>query len=111
MVLGLVLTSVLGILTGVAIGINGGHWVGTAATDAGGLPIFGWTPERRRPPRRALLRPPCPPAPAGAGLAGGEAAAGGDAAADLGRHGGVAALTLHTLVQALAGRPFLGFIG
>jgi hypothetical protein len=42
-VLGLILTTVLGTAAGVAISVNGGHWVGAAATDAGGLPIFGWS--------------------------------------------------------------------
>lgn len=42
-VLGLILTTALGTAAGVAISVNGGHWVGAAATDAGGLPIFGWT--------------------------------------------------------------------
>jgi hypothetical protein len=44
-VLGLILTTVLGGAAGIAIAVNGGHWVGAAPTDAGGLPIFGWTRE------------------------------------------------------------------
>ncbi len=40
--LGLVLGGLLGGVTGAAISVNAGHWVGGAATDAGGLPIVGW---------------------------------------------------------------------
>lgn len=40
---GLVLTFVLGAGVGIALGNNGGHWIGGAATDAGGLPVFGWS--------------------------------------------------------------------
>ena len=40
---GLLLTTILGIATGGALGINGGHWVGAPASDAGGLPILGWS--------------------------------------------------------------------
>ena len=42
-VLGLGITAVLGIATGAALGINGGHWVGGVASDAGGLPVLGWS--------------------------------------------------------------------
>ena len=36
------ITFAFGIGTGMAIATNGGHWVGGVASDAGGLPIFGW---------------------------------------------------------------------
>ena len=42
-VLGLVLTFVLGTASGIAAATNGGHWVGGAHTDTGGLAIFGWS--------------------------------------------------------------------
>lgn len=109
MVLGLVLTALLGIATGVATAINGGHWVGAAATDAGGLPVFGWTRTggdlrvahffalhalqvlpvagwliaRRRPDATAMVWVVA---------------------------AGFAALTLYTLGEALGGRPFLPFL-
>jgi hypothetical protein len=109
-VLGLILTTVLGTAAGVAVSVNGGHWVGAAATDAGGLPIFGWTRvggdlrvahffglhalqilpvagwvvARRRPEATGLVWL--------------MAAA-------------FTALTAYTLVEALAGRPFLPFLG
>jgi len=41
--LGLVLGGVLGFLTGAALSVHGGHWVGGVASDAGGLAIFGWS--------------------------------------------------------------------
>lgn len=41
--LGLLLGGVLAGITGMAIGGNGGHWVGGMADDAGGLPVFGWS--------------------------------------------------------------------
>lgn len=109
-VLGLILTTVLGIATGMAISVNGGHWVGAEATDAGGLPVFGWTREggdlrvahffglhalqilpvagwliaRRRPDATAFVWL--------AALV-------------------LTALTVYTLVEALAGRPFLPLLG
>ena len=41
--LGLVIGSILGGLTGVYMGGQTGHWVGGPATDAGGVPILGWS--------------------------------------------------------------------
>jgi len=41
--LSLVAGSLLGGLTGIFISVNQGHWVGGLHTDAGGLPIFGWS--------------------------------------------------------------------
>jgi hypothetical protein len=41
--LSLVAGSLLGGLTGIFISANQGHWVGGLHTDAGGLPIFGWS--------------------------------------------------------------------
>lgn len=47
LVLGFALTAVLGIVTGFAIGGNGGHFVAAAgampADDTGGLAVFGWS--------------------------------------------------------------------
>lgn len=109
-VLGLILTGIVGIATGAAIAVNGGHWVAAAPTDAGGLPVFGWTRQggdlrvahffglhalqilpiagwlivRRRPQAVGLVW--------FAAFA-------------------LVALTVFTLWQALAGRPFLAFIG
>jgi hypothetical protein len=39
----LVAGSLLGGLTGIFISVHQGHWVGSLHTDAGGLPIFGWS--------------------------------------------------------------------
>ena len=44
-ILGLALTFVLGVGAGVAISLNDSHWVGVAPSDAGGIPIFGWSRE------------------------------------------------------------------
>jgi hypothetical protein len=41
--LSLVAGSLVGGLTGIFISVNQGHWVGGLHTDAGGLPIFGWS--------------------------------------------------------------------
>ena len=41
--LGLVLGSILGTMTGLHLGGQPGHWVGGEATDANGLPLFGWS--------------------------------------------------------------------
>jgi hypothetical protein len=41
--LSLIAGSLLGGLTGILIAMHHGHWVGGLHTDAGGLPIFGWT--------------------------------------------------------------------
>jgi hypothetical protein len=110
MVLGLILTAVFGIATGAAIAINGGHWVGAAATDAGGLPVFGWTRTggdlrvahffalhalQVLPVAGWLIAQRRPDARAAVWIL---------AAA-------FAALTLYTLGEALAGRPFLPFLG
>ena len=49
LVLGFGLTFVLGIVTGFAIGGNGGHFVAAAGAmpgnDLGGIPVFGWSRE------------------------------------------------------------------
>lgn len=109
-VLGLILTAVLGIAAGIAISVNGGHWVGTTATDAGGLPVFGWT--RQGGDLRvahffglhALQILPvvgwlvARRQPAGTGFVWLAAAA-------------FTALTAYTLLEALAGRSFLPFLG
>ena len=41
-VVGLVLTFLLGSGAGIVIAANGGHWVGGISSDSSGLPIFGW---------------------------------------------------------------------
>ncbi len=41
--LSLITGSLLGSLTGIFISIHQGHWVGGLPTDAGALPIFGWS--------------------------------------------------------------------
>ena len=108
---GLVLTFVLGTGGGTVIAVNGGHWVGTGASDAGGLPIFGWARAggdlrvahffgmhaMQVLPVFALLAERFAPRRAGAALA---------AFAVV-----YAGLTVATLLQALAGRPFLPMLG
>ncbi len=109
-ILGLILTFLLGAVAGIAISVNGGHWVGGLHTDAGGFPIFGWTRTggdlrvahffgihamqilpvagwliaRLRPNGRGFVW-------LAAGL--------------------LVLVSAYTLVEALMGRPFLGFIG
>jgi len=110
MVLGLILTTVLGTIAGVVISVNGGHWVGAAPTDAGGLPIFGWTREggdlrvahffglhalQILPVAGWLIARWWPEGKRLVWLAA----------------TGLTALVAYTLVEALAGRPFLAFIG
>lgn len=41
--LGLVLGGTMGLVTGFALGAHGSHWVGNAHSDAGGLPLLGWS--------------------------------------------------------------------
>lgn len=41
--LSLIAGSVLGSLTGIFIAMHQSHWVGSLHTDAGGLPLFGWS--------------------------------------------------------------------
>jgi hypothetical protein len=41
--LGLVLTFVLGAGAGAVLSTGDGHWIGGARTDAGGVPLFGWS--------------------------------------------------------------------
>jgi hypothetical protein len=41
--IGLVLGSILGLVTGASLSLNQEHWVGGLRTDAAGLPIFGWS--------------------------------------------------------------------
>jgi hypothetical protein len=41
--LSLIAGSLLGSLTGIFISIHQSHWVGGLHTDAGGLPLFGWS--------------------------------------------------------------------
>lgn len=109
-VLGLILTTVLGMTAGIVISINGGHWVAAPPTDAGGLPIFGWTRQggdlrvahffglhamQILPIAGALIVRRRPQA---VGLVWIAACA-------------LVALTVFTLWQAMAGRAFLPFVG
>ena len=41
--LGLILGTLLGTASGVAMSQHYSHWVGGAASDAGGVPLFGWS--------------------------------------------------------------------
>jgi hypothetical protein len=41
----LIVGSVLGAVSGGYMSSHSGHWVGAVATDAGGLPLFGWSRE------------------------------------------------------------------
>lgn len=108
-ILGLVLTFILGATAGIAMSVNGGHWVGTAWSDAGGLPLFGWSRDggdlrvahffgihamQIVPFAGWLIARRHPEATAGVWLA---------AVA-------LAGLTAFTLAEALAGRPFLAFL-
>ena len=43
MVLGLVLTFVLGAGTGAVLSPRDGHWVGAIRSDLDGVPVFGWS--------------------------------------------------------------------
>jgi hypothetical protein len=110
-IIGLALTFVLGTGAGIVIAVNGGHWVGTGASDAGGLPIFGWARDggdlrvghffgihaMQVLPVFALLAERFVPHRAAAVLA----------AFTLAYTG----LAVATLLQALAGRPFLPMLG
>ncbi len=42
-ILGLWLTFVLGAVAGMYMGSRGAHWIGGTASDAGGVPLFGWS--------------------------------------------------------------------
>ncbi|MGE0722846.1 MAG: hypothetical protein AB7O45_00650 [Alphaproteobacteria bacterium] len=42
-VIGLVLTFVLSLISGVVLSMGDGHWVGGVANDAGGVPVVGWS--------------------------------------------------------------------
>jgi hypothetical protein len=109
-ILGLILTFVLGATAGMVMAQNGGHWVAAAHTDAGGFPVFGWTRtggDLRVAHFLGIHAMQILPL-AGWFIARRRADATGLvwlAAAAL------TALTGYTLVEALAGRPFLAFIG
>ena len=111
-IVGLILTFVLGTGAGIVIAVNGGHWVGGGAgSDVGGLPIFGWARDggdlrvahffgihaMQILPVFALLAERLAPQRAGVALA----------VFALGLTG----LTIATLLQGLAGRPFLPMLG
>ena len=108
-VLGLVLTFVLGTGAGMAIAVNNGHWVAAAHTDVGGFPIFGWT--RTGGDLRvghffgihAMQMLPLLGLLVGAGRRHGRAIIWGGAAV-------LTVFTVATTVQAWLGQPFLGFI-
>jgi hypothetical protein len=109
-VLGLILTFVLGAGVGIALSINGGHWVGAPHTDVGGLAVFGWTRAggdlrvahffglhaMQILPLAGWLIARRDPNATGAVWAAAAA---------------IVLLTVWTLVEALLGQPFLGFIG
>ncbi len=110
-IVGLILTFVLGAGAGIVIAVNGGHWVGGLASDSGGVPIFGWARDggdlrvahffgihaMQVLPVFALLAERFVPRRAGVAL-------GVFTLAYVG-------LTVATALQALAGRPFLPMIG
>jgi hypothetical protein len=109
-VLGLVLTFVLGTGAGIVIAQHGGHWVSALPTDAGGMPVFGWTREGgdlRVGHFFGLHAMQILPL---LGLVAGSERTGGRAIVWLGS-AAFAMLAIATTVQALAGRPFLGFVG
>lgn len=106
-VIGLVLTFLLGTGAGIVVAVNGGHWVGGVASDANGLPIFGWVRDggdlrvahffgihaMQILPVVALIAERFVPRRAGVALAAFATAYTG--------------LTIAVLLQALEGRPFL----
>jgi hypothetical protein len=109
-ILGLMLTFLLGGTAGIAAAQNGGHWVGAPATDAGGFPIFGWTRaggDLRVAHFFGIHAMQILP------IAGGLSARRRPSATGLVwlAAAGLTAFTAYTLMQALAGEPFLGFIG
>lgn len=109
-VLGLLLTTILGIATGGALGMNGGHWVGAPASDAGGLPVLGWSRsggDLRVAHFFALHALQVLPL-AGWFIARRKPAATG---AVWIMSAAFAAFTAYVLAEALLGRPFLPFIG
>jgi hypothetical protein len=109
-ILGLILTFVLGGVAALFIVGNGGHWVSAPHTDAGGFPVFGWT--RQGGDLRvahflgihAMQILPLAgwfiarARPNATGLVWLAAAA-------------LSALTVYALIEALSGEPFLGSIG
>ncbi len=109
---GLMITGVLGLVTGGVISGLNGHWVGGAPTDAGGLPFFGWVRDGGdlRPAHFFALHaihilPVTAAVLAALGLRG----AGG---AKLIKVLSITyiAITLLTLMEALMGKPFLGML-
>jgi hypothetical protein len=104
--LGLILGGLLGLVTGGALSAFGGHLVGVAANEAGGLPILGWARaggDLRVAHFFGLHLTQALPAVALLTMAAGTGATRAPvyAAAGLG-----VAVTLGTFAQALAGRPF-----
>lgn len=110
-IIGLILTFVLGTFAGAAIAENGGHWVGGMPTDVDGLPVLGWAREGgdlrvghffgmhalQALPLLGLLAARLP------GRLG--------ALVVVIAAAGYAALTLGTTFQAQAGQPFLAWLG
>lgn len=110
-VIGLVLTFLLGTGAGIVVAVNGGHWVGGVASDANGLPIFGWVRDggdlrvahffgihaMQLLPVVAVIAERIVPRRAGVALAAFATAYTG--------------LTIAVLLQALEGRPFLPMLG
>jgi hypothetical protein len=110
-VVGLLLTFLLGTGAGIVIAANGGHWVGGVASDTNGLPIFGWARDggdlrvahffgihaMQILPVVALISERIMPRRAGIAVAVFAIALTG--------------LTIATLLQALDSRPFLPMLG
>jgi hypothetical protein len=111
-VLGLVLTFALGMGTGMVTSANGGHWVGGTLSDAGGLPVFGWSRtggDLRVAHFFGMHAMHVLPV---LGWIAALAISGRNASRIVWSASAVyAALTLAILAQALAGRPFLPWIG
>jgi hypothetical protein len=110
-VIGLLLTFLLGTGAGIVIAANGGHWVGGVASDTNGLPIFGWARDggdlrvahffgihaMQILPVFALFAERIAPRRAGTALAVFAIVYSG--------------LTIAALLQAIDGRPFLAMLG
>lgn len=110
-VIGLLLTFLIGTGAGIVVAVNGGHWVGGVASDANGLPIFGWARDggdlrvahffgihaMQILPVVALIANRIAPRRAGIAVAVFAVAYTG--------------LTIAALLQALDGRPFLPILG
>lgn len=108
LVLGAVLSFVCTLITAMTLSSGAGHWVGGVPTDAGGLPLFGWSRsggDLRVAHFFALHMHQALP------LAAGLIVASGMRRQMIAVHLSAAAMlgaTVFVFVQALAGRPFIG---